>query len=185
MEITKNIYKFSGQSNAYLIIDEEPKMIDAGVREEKEELLRKISQIIDKDKIKHILLTHLHYDHLGALDAFPQATIHASKEAIEDFQKNPFYSVFRNPEIDMLQQKKLFPVSDMGDIIVIPTPGHTRGSVCYYHKTKNILFSGDTLFGKGILGRTDLPTSDVKAMQESIKKLNAYSNAILCPGHDY
>ncbi|MFO7710920.1 MAG: MBL fold metallo-hydrolase [Candidatus Woesearchaeota archaeon] len=185
MEITKNIYKFSGQSNAYLILDEEPKLIDAGVREEKDDLLRMISQIIDKDKIKHILLTHLHYDHLGALDAFPKATIHASKEAIEDFRKNPFHSVFSQREVEMLQKKKLFPVSDMGDLIVISTPGHTRGSVCYYHKTKDILFSGDTLFRKGILGRTDLPTSDAKAMQDSIKKLNTYSSATLCPGHDY
>ncbi len=66
---------------------------------------------------------------------------------------------------------------------IIKTPGHTSGSVCILYK--NILFSGDTLFNKEQIGRTDLPTSEPSKLQESLKKISYLDFKILAPGHDY
>jgi len=59
-------------------------------------------------------------------------------------------------------------VFDM-DIIVLETPGHTPGSVCFYGEKEGVLFSGDTLFFDGV-GRTDLPGGSEKKLRESILK---------------
>jgi len=55
------------------------------------------------------------------------------------------------------------------DIVVLETPGHTPGSVCFYAEKEGILFSGDTLFFDGV-GRTDLPGGSEKKLRESINK---------------
>ncbi len=59
-------------------------------------------------------------------------------------------------------------VFDM-DIVVLETPGHTPGSVCFYSEKEGILFSGDTLFFDGV-GRSDLPGGSEKKLRESIQK---------------
>ncbi len=59
-------------------------------------------------------------------------------------------------------------VFDM-DLVVLETPGHTPGSVCFYAEKEGILFSGDTLFFDGV-GRTDLPGGSEKKLRESIQK---------------
>ena len=55
---------------------------------------------------------------------------------------------------------------------VLETPGHTRGSVCFYDAAEKILFSGDTMFCAGY-GRTDLNGGDMFALARSLKKLLA------------
>jgi glyoxylase-like metal-dependent hydrolase (beta-lactamase superfamily II) len=59
-------------------------------------------------------------------------------------------------------------VFDM-DLVVLETPGHTPGSVCFYAEKEGILFSGDTLFFDGV-GRSDLPGGSEKKLRESIQK---------------
>jgi hydroxyacylglutathione hydrolase len=70
------------------------------------------------------------------------------------------------------------------DIIILSTPGHTRGSICLYSAQNNILFSGDTLFYRGI-GRTDFPDGDQDAIIQSIKSklFNLPDETIVYPGH--
>ena len=51
----------------------------------------------------------------------------------------------------------------------IATPGHTKGSCCYYLQEEGILFSGDTLFAESV-GRTDLPTGSMGTLVRSIKE---------------
>ncbi len=69
---------------------------------------------------------------------------------------------------------------DLGDVKlkVIHTPGHTPGSICLYEPRSKSLFSGDTVFPFGSVGRTDLPGGDAKEIIHSIKRLK-----ILYPGH--
>jgi glyoxylase-like metal-dependent hydrolase (beta-lactamase superfamily II) len=80
---------------------------------------------------------------------------------------------------------ELHTAKDMGELYVIPTPGHTRGSICLWYAPEKILFSGDTLFYNKHIGRQDLPTSEPGQMQKSLMKLVHYNYKILCPGHDY
>ncbi len=127
-------------------------------------------------KLKFVLLTHAHYDHIGALDEICEATgaevfIHTFEaDAINDPTVNlALYSGAPSPKTPA--SKKLVD----GDIITLGnielktlyTPGHTVGSVCYY--TDGCLFSGDTLFLRGV-GRCDLPGGDFKILKQSIKK---------------
>jgi hydroxyacylglutathione hydrolase len=74
-------------------------------------------------------------------------------------------------------------VFDM-DIVVLETPGHTPGSVCFYSEREGILFSGDTLFFDGV-GKTDLPGGSEKKLRESIQKKIAVlpPETRVFPGH--
>lgn len=66
---------------------------------------------------------------------------------------------------------------------VIPTPGHTKGSVCFYSESANMLFSGDTLF-RGTIGRTDLPYGSMFQMTNSLRHLcQLPDETIIYPGH--
>ncbi|MBE7026186.1 MAG: MBL fold metallo-hydrolase [Ruminococcaceae bacterium] len=127
-------------------------------------------------KLKFVLLTHSHYDHIGALDEICEQTgaevmIHAFEEdAVNDPTVNlALYAGAPSPETTVSKTIVDTDVITLGDIDikVLYTPGHTVGSVCYY--TEGMLFSGDTLFLKDI-GRCDLPGGDYKIIKESIKK---------------
>ena len=64
------------------------------------------------------------------------------------------------------------------------TPGHTKGSCCYYFEDDGILISGDTLFEESI-GRTDLPTGSISQLKRSIEeKLSPLpDDTVVYPGH--
>ena len=68
---------------------------------------------------------------------------------------------------------------------MIHTPGHTKGSCCYYLKEEGVLFSGDTLFC-GSVGRTDFPGGSAHEIRESLHKLlNVLpDDTDVYPGHD-
>jgi hypothetical protein len=70
------------------------------------------------------------------------------------------------------------------DIVVLETPGHTPGSVCFYAEKEGILFSGDTLFFDGV-GRTDMPGGSDRKLKESIQKKIAVlpPETRVFPGH--
>lgn len=161
---------------------DEPIAIDAGEKKHKTEIFEDIKSIIDPSKIKKVLLTHLHYDHIGNLDLFSNADIFAHEAEIKAYHEHAFGSVLSDDHITV----KLKPLpKQTNGLEVIHTPGHTGGSTCFFLKDKGIMFSGDTLFFKHIHGRTDLPTSIPDKMEESLALLYQYDIKILCPGHDY
>ena len=66
---------------------------------------------------------------------------------------------------------------------ILPTPGHTPGSVCFYFPADGVLFSGDTLFQMGY-GRTDLPGGDIQQLWHSLDILLALPpETVVYPGH--
>lgn len=127
-------------------------------------------------KLKYILLTHAHYDHLGALDALHEATgaqvviHHFEEDAVCDPTVNlAAYSDAPSPKTAptrTVADNETLRVGDI-DIKVLYTPGHTVGSACYY--TEGMLFSGDTLFLRNV-GRCDLPGGDFDIIKESIRR---------------
>lgn len=108
-----------------------------------------------KDKtVKGILITHRHFDHVGAL---------------KDLEK--YLKIEASSYVDGF------------DLEVIKTPGHTKDSVSYYFKDDNCIFTGDFLF-KGTVGRMDLPGGSVLDMEESLNKVRNYpSDLAIYPGH--
>lgn len=164
-------------TNCYIVSDEISKegvIIDPGF--EMDEIINEIGDI----KIKAIILTHGHYDHVT--DAFALSeTINAPVMIHKDDEAMMAYST----------QKRADRILDSGDKLeighwkleIIPTPGHSKGSICIYNEKAGVLFSGDTLFWKDH-GRTDLPGSSQNEMENSLKKLFALPpHTKVYPGH--
>lgn len=148
------------EENCYVLIDEDKNeclVIDPGAEFEK------IKKVIGKNKVLNILLTHDHFDHVGAL---------------EDIENNYQTKTLKKSN---LEEKEY--VINSFKFKVIFTPGHTIDSVTFYFENENVMFTGDFLF-KGTIGRTDLPTGNEIDMFNSINLIKNYPKEIkIYPGH--
>ncbi len=184
-KIVECIWKIPADSNIYYVEDINA-AIDTGNRKNREMVKTFLSKIVDLEKIEIVIFTHLHYDHIGNFDLFPNAKFYASKEAIGDIEKDKHGTIL-DKDMEKKFNIELIEISNIklpDKYEIIRTPGHTRGSICLWDKEKQILFSGDTLLNEGH-GRTDLPTSDNEEIQKTLVKLISYNFKILCPGHEY
>lgn len=127
-----------------------------------------------------ILLTHGHYDHVGAVEALRAQTGARVHLAAEDRLGTQMFPL-KEADADYADGETIS-IDDM-KFTVIKTPGHSEGSVCLL--CGDLLFSGDTLFA-GDIGRTDFDTSRPDLMSTSLRKLCAAvtENAQVLPGHD-
>ena len=143
------------------------------------------------DKIKYILLTHGHFDHIGyakELKELTKAQVVISKldeHLLSDNNLNLALPFFGTPIPTVTADITLNDGDEitLGNTVIkyISTPGHTRGSGCYI--ADNAIFTGDTLM-KMSMGRTDFPTSNNADMLASLKKLyNISDNYNVYPGH--
>ena len=130
--------------------------------------------------LEAILLTHGHFDHVGAVrelaaDTGCQVYVCAEDLALpQQLTAGPLYHTQTYAEGARLHLAGL-------DITVLHTPGHTPGSVCL--QVEDALFSGDTLFA-GSCGRTDLPGGSWDAMTRSLARLTSLEpNYWVLPGH--
>lgn len=129
-------------------------------------------------KPEAIFLTHGHFDHVMAVEwirkSFPEIKVYAldaEKEVLSDPEKSLLRNLggkFDADSVTYLSDGAEFILAGI-PVQVIATPGHTVGSACLWLKEDNVLFSGDTLFLESC-GRTDLPTGDRYAIEDSIKK---------------
>ncbi|MBI2108219.1 MBL fold metallo-hydrolase [Candidatus Woesearchaeota archaeon] len=131
-------------------------------------------------KIKKILLTHTHYDHINDVEYIfkkTNAEVYAHSSEAEPIRKiNNKIKIIGFKNRDKINVGKI-------EIEVLHTPGHSPGSSCFIFDGK--IITGDTLF-VGSIGRTDLPGGDLKVMAESLKRLKELDgNLEVYPGHDY
>ena len=147
----------------------------------------KIKKALDGKKAAAVLLTHGHFDHTGALSAFEGTPIymHPSDDVM---LLDPVWSVGnmigdtapRPAATNFVQEGDKLRLAGL-DILVLHTPGHTLGSVCY--QIGDVLFTGDTMF-HGSYGRTDFPGGDEKTLFRSLRRLlKLEKDYIVCPGH--
>jgi len=183
-KITENVWKFEADCNVYLLKLKKNILVDTGNNAERTKLLEDLGKVIRPEEINCIILTHMHYDHAGNCESFSNAEIYAGEEEIKAFKDDSHGAVLDTKTEKSLIKKKINPAKDMCGLEVIHTPGHTAGSICLFYEKERILFSGDTLFDRGI-GRTDLPTSKEDMMQATLEKIKKIKYKILCPGHDY
>ncbi|MDO8740431.1 MAG: MBL fold metallo-hydrolase [Candidatus Woesearchaeota archaeon] len=183
VKICENVYKLSVDSNVYLL-ENEKIVVDTGPRSQRSELLRFLDKVVPLDEVKKVYFTHLHYDHIGNFDLFANAEFFAGAAEIEDFNRDKKAAILDD---DMVQKFNVELKAAVSDELfqIIETPGHTRGSICLFYPKQFVLFTGDTLFNKKMLGRTDLPTSVPSKIKKSLVKLLGYNFKILAPGHDY
>ncbi|MDI6643254.1 MAG: MBL fold metallo-hydrolase [Candidatus Hodarchaeaceae archaeon] len=180
-------------SNIYLIIDEIITLIDAGTGQNFKNVKHNLSKFNLKPSDVGLLInTHCHFDHTGGDWDFVAA---GCEVAIHEFEAG----LLRDGEQTITMAgsfgRRLEPVEvarelregdrvKLGELTlqVVHTPGHTQGSISLYEHKRGILFSGDTVFCDGV-GRTDLPTSNAKALARSLRKLSALDVESLYPGH--
>lgn len=169
------------ETNCYLVWDEGTK--DCFIIDPAEDGVGISEEITAKGLIpKGILLTHGHFDHvLGALDLklIYNLPIYCSEKdffLLKRQDKTVAHFLKRNipspniKKIDIDLDKTLEIKLGSEIFEVIKTPGHTPGSVCFYNKLNNLLFSGDTLFYQS-RGRTDLSYSSTEDIFISLKKI--------------
>ena len=117
----------------------------------------KIKEKIGDNKILGVLITHSHFDHIGALRHF------LIKKSVKIFKKSNTL-------------EKEYTIGDF-NFKCIYTPGHSSDSITFYFEEINSMFVGDFIF-KGNIGRCDLPTGSISEMNKSIEKIKKYDDNI-------
>lgn len=135
-----------------------------------------------------ILLTHGHFDHVGAVEEIVTATNCALWMSECDYSQFPsplisyFYPLANCDftEVQFMEDGEIIQAGGLS-FHALFTPGHTGGSMCLM--CENALFTGDTLFA-GSCGRTDLPGGDGSALRWSLERLGKMNKDYqVYPGH--
>ena len=194
------------QANCYIVtcpVTGDTAVIDAGDEAERIAAeLRKIREKVPNLKLRYLLHTHGHFDHIGGTsrlkelfaESHPVIALHPNDEALywELEETAAYFGVACRPPVQPDLKLAHEAVFDLGTLRleVIHTPGHTQGCVCFLlltgekHDRAEKLFSGDTLFYRNI-GRTDLPGGDEKMLVDSIRSrlFCLPQELVVCPGH--
>ncbi|OGC23942.1 hypothetical protein A2291_05505 [candidate division WOR-1 bacterium RIFOXYB2_FULL_42_35] len=157
------------RTNCYILSDEQTHdavVIDPG--DEADLILPELAGL----KVHYIIITHGHYDHVGAIADVKRLTKAKTVWHEDNFLGQADWVLHDGDEI------KFGRVT----LKVLHTPGHSPGGICLY--TKGHLFSGDTLFYT-TYGRVDLQGSSPRQMSESLQRLAALPDeTIVYPGHE-
>lgn len=159
-------------ANSYVLADEKGDgvLIDCG----SPDVLKRVPKDI---RLKALILTHGHFDHVGGAAACGAAGIRIGcfkeeKDIALCHNEGALFGVPVPPfAIDFTFDEGALKIGDI-ELEVLHTPGHTRGSVCFI--AEDSLFSGDTLFCGGY-GRTDLYSGSASDMALSLKRLFSLS----------
>lgn len=147
------------ETNCYILKkDDKVLIVDPGSE------FAKIKEVVGTDKVVGILVTHRHFDHIGALEA-----------CVEEYQV-PIY------EKDTTEEKEY--IVPPFRFQVIFTPGHTEDSITFYFPDYDCFVIGDFIFA-GSIGRMDLG-GDEQDMGRSIKKIyeaHRKRDGLILPGH--
>lgn len=184
--------------NCYVLSDEtgECVIIDAACYYPDEKSLL-INYILDKELIvKHLLNTHLHFDHIFGVNALSSyfdlpLESHNGDEILLDNVKGQM-KLFGIPDNNDNYQPEIGKLLNEGDKIhfgnqtlkILHIPGHSPGSIVFYNESKGSVFSGDVLF-RGSIGRTDLIGGSFEDLVDGIqnKLFILPDDTKIYPGH--
>ena len=183
-------------TNTYVLADEDGKvlLIDPACfyEQERQALYQTISRLHQPDQPLTIVATHGHLDHLwGAKWAtetwHTPVRMHEADIPMAQAMQAQYnlFGIRATPQpfpIVPLKSSNL-QMFKSSNVQILPTPGHTPGSICLYCSEEKVLFSGDTLFRMGY-GRTDLPGGDMGQMIDSLRRLFTLpDDTRVYPGH--
>lgn len=178
------------QTNTYFLINKDNNCLIVDPADEVSFILEEIQR--RRLRLIGMLATHGHFDHLMAVGEIQKTfnvPLFVSKKDLFlvkrlDETASYFlnYSTIIFPILKIRYLNNFLKIKNY-EINIINTPGHTPGSVCFYFKNENIIFTGDTLLKQNI-GRWDFSYSDKKSLKKSIKKiLSLPESVIIYPGH--
>lgn len=180
------------QTNCYIITNNRKDCLIVDPGEEGKKLINHLEQ--RRLKPQAILLTHAHFDHIGAVDAVREK--YKIPVYLHNKEKNwPMDPALNGSQFFMMGQIRAKEadhiISSEGKMVVgdftfevFETPGHSPGSVSFYFKEEGFVASGDALF-QGSIGRTDLPGGNHDVLIKSIhdKLLVLPEETQVLPGH--
>jgi glyoxylase-like metal-dependent hydrolase (beta-lactamase superfamily II) len=180
------IITYGLSANCYLVYDEKLKkacLTDPAVYDLKIE-----KDILSKGlAVEYIILTHGHFDHIMGANAFREKTGAkiAAHELETEYLENPDKSMTGGETVFADIKLRENDVLTFGSISlkVLHTPGHTKGSCCFISESEKVMFSGDTVFKRGV-GRYDLYGGNYNTLLDSLRKIKAIKeNYKIYPGH--
>jgi glyoxylase-like metal-dependent hydrolase (beta-lactamase superfamily II) len=195
MRLTKNLYFYPEKGmmdcNTYVIKDDLSIIIDPGLTQFLPELVRDLERDgIDPKEIDIITNTHLHGDHCWANEAFKKVS--GAKILPHPLQKDFWQATviqtsrfFGVPAVEFTEDELLdYDKLNAGKMQfeLIPSPGHSPDSICFYCQSEKILICGDVIFNQNT-GRVDLPGGSADELRQSIEKLSQLEIEYLLPGH--
>jgi len=195
MRLIKNLYFYPEKGmmdcNTYVIKDDLSVIIDPGLTQFLPELFQDLQRDgIDPKDIDIITNTHLHGDHCWANEAFKKVS--GAKILLHPVQKNFWDKTvtqtsrfFGLPAVEFTEDRYLdndkLNAGEM-EFELIPSPGHSPDSICFYCKSETVLICGDVIFNQNT-GRVDLPGGSAEELKRSIEKLSQLEIEYLLPGH--
>lgn len=194
MKIFEGLHAFLWKSmsanncNAYLIDGPARILIDPGHLHLFEHVAVELRRLgLELSDIDLVICTHGHPDHFEALKLFKNQPARLAM-SVEDWRMIEQIGKQMGPAFDLDAYRPDFFLGE-GDLDVkgtslrvIPSPGHSQGSVALYWQSQKALFTGDVVFRDG-LGRTDLPGGSGDSLKKSIRKLESLGAEWLLPGH--
>ena len=175
-------------ANTYLVYDENKNciVIDPSVP------TKKLGDFIlkNKYKLKGIVLTHTHFDHIKGVDILANRFKCKLFVGLDDIIGLTDIDYNASKMLNINVEAEPYPIADKEELFllnekfeVIHTPFHSMGSICLYFKESKIIFTGDTLFKHGI-GRSDLESSNRRLIRSSLDKLKSLPDDVkVYPGH--
>ena len=167
------------QENTYILYNEQKEaiIIDPGMYTRVE--YKQFTNFIEDNQLKPTLLlnTHCHLDHVFGNNFVSEtyqlaAHFHANEQVVIDrlpeasAKWGVVTEAYKGP-VKYLQQNEIIQLGK-DQFICLYTPGHSPGSLCFYHEKQNFIIGGDLIFMDGV-GRTDLPGSDFLTLEKSIR----------------
>ena len=188
MKITEHVYSMHiddghishpGGSNNFFVGDPNKEMMLIDTGDYEKEWINQILQYYDQlgsPKLKAILITHGHYDHIGGLDRIYEVT--KAPVMAHPLLKDKLSKIIGNDEsIISLRDGELIPVADI-HLKTLFTPGHKDDHICYYLESDSVMFTGDSVLGSS--------STSVKNLSEYMKSLDyvlKFKHDIVCPAH--
>lgn len=195
MKLINNLYFYPEKgmldSNTYVITGNPGIIIDVGSPQFLPELIEDMRKDgINPKDIGIIANTHLHLDHCGANEAFKELS--GGRIIIHPLQKE-FYNVavIETTEFFGLQpvhfkEDACFDNSRLNngdmELELVPAPGHSPDSICFYSEKDKVLICGDVIFDQNT-GRADLPGGNAAKLRQTIEALSKLEIEYLLPGH--
>lgn len=216
-KITEGVYFIPGQdemmpdSHTYVIGNPSTKdlsLVDPGLLGKGEYKMDSIQKMgIDPEDIQRVIMTHTHFDHIGALSEvqkrIPRAELWIHRlegEPLEQGNERTVYGMDMFRQVCQMQygikpgtftfkvHRKLQggETLKIGNIAweVIHIPGHSPGSVGLYDSAEKILIPGDVLYADYAIGRFDLFGADGEELKKSLTRLSQQKVETLLPGHN-